>query len=77
MNKSFDISGHCFIWLWHVYLLLSVHVYRIYPLSICLEWSEIYDGKIDCLNNDIDEKNCFQVELNECNEDEYRCHNDA
>ena len=31
----------------------------------------------DCLNNDIDEKNCFQVELNECNEDEYRCHNDA
>ncbi|CAF0942894.1 unnamed protein product [Adineta steineri] len=43
--------------------------------SICLDWREICDGRIDCLNDGIDEIGCFNVELNECNENEYRCHN--
>ncbi|CAF1653429.1 unnamed protein product, partial [Adineta ricciae] len=43
--------------------------------SFCLDWREICDGRIDCFNNGIDEMNCFHLEINECNEDEYRCHN--
>jgi len=43
--------------------------------NLCLDWREICDGRIDCLNNGIDEQNCFEIELNECSEDEYRCHN--
>ena len=44
--------------------------------SVCLDWSEICDGKIDCFNDGIDEKNCWQLEVNQCNqEDEYRCIN--
>ncbi|CAF3843808.1 unnamed protein product [Adineta steineri] len=43
--------------------------------SICLDWREICNGQIDCLNNGIDETGCFNLEINECNENEYRCHN--
>ncbi|CAF4065315.1 unnamed protein product, partial [Adineta steineri] len=43
--------------------------------SICLDWREICNGRIDCLNDGIDEIRCFKLEINECNENEYRCHN--
>jgi hypothetical protein len=43
------------------------------PSPICLDWREICDGKFDCINGE-DEKLCEQLEINECNEDEYRCH---
>ena len=39
----------------------------------CLDWTEICDGEIDCLNDGIDEENCWQLEINECGENEYRC----
>ncbi|CAF0737960.1 unnamed protein product [Adineta steineri] len=42
---------------------------------LCLDWREICDGRIDCLNDGVDEASCFQLEINECNIDEYRCHN--
>ncbi|CAF1552061.1 unnamed protein product, partial [Adineta steineri] len=42
---------------------------------ICLDWREICNGRIDCLNDGIDETGCFNLEMNECNENEYRCHN--
>ena len=41
----------------------------------CLDWSEICDGYVDCLNDAVDEHNCWQLEINECAEDEYRCSN--
>ena len=41
----------------------------------CLDWREICDGKVDCFDESLDEKYCFDMEVNECNEDEYRCHN--
>ncbi|CAF0843443.1 unnamed protein product [Adineta ricciae] len=49
------------------------------PKPMCLDWREICDGKIDCINESfgIDEKYCEQLELKECEEDEYRCHNGA
>ena len=45
------------------------------PYSSCLDWSEICDGKIDCSNGGIDEEHCWELEVNECREDEYRCMN--
>ncbi|CAF0752094.1 unnamed protein product [Adineta steineri] len=43
--------------------------------SMCLDWRDICDGRIDCLNGGVDENQCFNLEINECNENEYRCHN--
>lgn len=42
--------------------------------SSCLDWREICDGKSDCFDSS-DELNCWQLEVNECNDDEFRCHN--
>ena len=43
-------------------------------LLSCLDWREICDGKQDCLDG-ADEDNCWQLEMNECDKDEYRCMN--
>jgi hypothetical protein len=45
------------------------------PAPACLDWSEICDGKIDCLDGGQDEEHCWQLEVNTCNDDEYRCMN--
>ncbi|CAF1276482.1 unnamed protein product, partial [Didymodactylos carnosus] len=43
--------------------------------GIGLDWREICDGKIDRVNGE-DEENCFQLEINECDESfEFRCRN--
>ncbi|CAF1026336.1 unnamed protein product [Adineta steineri] len=42
---------------------------------LCLDWREICDGKVDCINGNFDEQHCWQLEINECQEGEYRCHN--
>jgi hypothetical protein len=42
---------------------------------MCLDWREICDGKVDCIDSGIDEANCFDLEKNECEENEYRCQN--
>jgi hypothetical protein len=49
------------------------------PGLMCLDWREICDGKIDCIGDrfGIDEEHCEELEINECKEDEYRCHNGA
>jgi hypothetical protein len=44
-------------------------------LLLCLDWSEICNGKIDCLDDGIDEKYCWQLEINQCNSNEFRCKN--
>ncbi|CAF1501565.1 unnamed protein product, partial [Adineta steineri] len=41
----------------------------------CLDWTEICNGQIDCLNSGVDEEYCWQLEINECNRDEHRCNN--
>ncbi|CAF3844737.1 unnamed protein product [Adineta steineri] len=41
---------------------------------MCLDWREICDKKLDCPNGE-DEKHCEELELNECNSNEYQCHN--
>ncbi|CAF4713570.1 unnamed protein product [Rotaria sp. Silwood1] len=45
------------------------------PSPSCLDWREICDGKIDCLNDGRDEIDCEKLDLNECEEDEFRCSN--
>jgi hypothetical protein len=44
-------------------------------LFLCLDWREICDGRIDCLDDGVDEAQCFDLEINECKINEYRCHN--
>ena len=41
----------------------------------CLDWREVCDGKVDCPDEGSDEKHCFELEMNECEENEYRCQN--
>ncbi|CAF1109410.1 unnamed protein product, partial [Adineta steineri] len=43
--------------------------------SVCLDWSDICDGKIDCFDHGQDEEHCWQLEINECTDDQYRCDN--
>ncbi|CAF1448019.1 unnamed protein product [Adineta ricciae] len=40
----------------------------------CLDWTEICDEKIDCLNNGIDEEHCWQLEVNQCKDNEIQCY---
>ncbi len=42
---------------------------------LCLDWREVCDGKVDCINDGTDEQHCFELEKNECEENEYRCQN--
>ncbi|CAF0858500.1 unnamed protein product [Rotaria sordida] len=42
---------------------------------LCLDWREICNGRIDCMDEGLDEAFCFDMELNECKENEYRCQN--
>ena len=41
---------------------------------LCLDWREICDGIQDCLEGR-DEANCDFLEMNQCEDDEYRCMN--
>lgn len=43
--------------------------------AVCLDWREVCDGKVDCIGNGEDEMDCYELEINECANDEYRCHN--
>ncbi len=45
-----------------------------YSYLLCLDWREICNGKIDCIDGE-DEQNCFELEINKCNENEYQCRN--
>ncbi|CAF3691982.1 unnamed protein product [Rotaria sp. Silwood1] len=45
------------------------------PPPSCIDWREICDGKIDCLDDGRDEVDCEQLHMNECKEDEFRCSN--
>lgn len=44
---------------------------------MCLDWREICDGKLDCLDSGADEEHCWQLETLNSSEysNEYRCHN--
>ena len=41
---------------------------------LCLDWREICDGIQNCLEGK-DEENCDLLQMNRCNDDEYRCEN--
>jgi hypothetical protein len=41
----------------------------------CLDWHEICDGKVDCWPEPVDEQQYYELQRNECDEDQYRCHN--
>ena len=41
---------------------------------LCLDWREICDGIQNCMSG-MDEENCDLLEMNRCDQDEYRCMN--
>ncbi|CAF4104038.1 unnamed protein product [Rotaria sp. Silwood2] len=43
------------------------------PWSLCLDWRQICNGKVDCMNGE-DEQWCEILEMTTCADDEYRCH---
>ncbi|UJR12030.1 hypothetical protein I4U23_016208 [Adineta vaga] len=42
--------------------------------SICLDWSEICDGTVDCQDR-VDEGSCWELKISHCAQDEYECAN--
>ena len=42
--------------------------------ALCLDWREICDGVQQCMSG-VDEENCDLLEINRCDDDEYRCMN--
>ena len=54
------------------YVLLNCHRHG---QPWCLDWREVCDGVVDCFDESTDEQSCFEMEKNECNDDEFRCHN--
>lgn len=42
---------------------------------MCLYWREVCNGRVDCIDGGADEEHCYHLEMNECAEGEYRCHN--
>ncbi|CAF1065274.1 unnamed protein product [Adineta steineri] len=44
-------------------------------ILLCLDWSEICDGIVDCRNG-VDEESCWQLNINQCEDNEYRCRNE-
>ncbi|CAF1384324.1 unnamed protein product [Adineta steineri] len=42
--------------------------------SLCLDWREVCNEHVDCLGGE-DEAQCYKMELNECAENQFRCHN--
>ncbi|UJR08064.1 hypothetical protein I4U23_012341 [Adineta vaga] len=38
------------------------------------EYELVCDEKVDCLNDAVDEKYCWQLYINECEENEFRCY---
>ncbi|CAF3851051.1 unnamed protein product [Rotaria sordida] len=45
------------------------------PSPLCINWKEICDGRVNCIDGKFDEEHCWQLEINECNDNEYRCTN--
>ena len=77
-NKSFNeivdgIFRYKYIAVGDSHVTCYVHLTCQTVLS-CLDWREICDGKQDCFDG-ADEENCWQLEMNECADDEYRCMN--
>lgn len=59
-------------------LTCYMHLECHHTIARCIDWREICDGKVDCLNGGQDEADCFILEMNECiNDTEFRCRNGA
>lgn len=46
------------------------------PSPACLDWTEICDGRIDCLDGGLDEEHCWELQLNEDKNNEYYIYQD-
>ena len=44
-------------------------------IYLCLDWREVCDGRVDCLDGAEDEIPCYELESNECADNEFRCYN--
>jgi hypothetical protein len=89
-SNSFDgMVKRAFEWKYSPFFLKTIDILQFTNLSCythlacdlgpgqftCLDWREICDGKVHCHESGTDEMGCFELEVNECAENEYRCHN--
>jgi hypothetical protein len=76
--SSYDIIHHFYKTIEYNPINLTCYEHlqcKHHLLPVCLDWTEICNGQIDCFDDQIDEQDCFQLEINECSYDEYRCRN--
>ncbi|CAF1326178.1 unnamed protein product [Adineta ricciae] len=45
------------------------------PRPMCLDWTEICNRQVDCIDSEIDEEHCWQLEMNQCKDTEFQCPN--
>ncbi|CAF4322333.1 unnamed protein product, partial [Rotaria sordida] len=45
------------------------------PSPACLDWTEICDGQVDCIDDKVNEKDCWKIEIHVCQDDEFQCSN--
>ena len=45
------------------------------PEPLCLDWRDICDGQIDCIDDGADERDCVELEMNMCDADQLLYHN--
>ena len=45
------------------------------PSPACLDWSEVCNGKVDCLDGNFDEEHCWQLHRSTCEENAFQCLN--
>ena len=81
VERSFEVKDEsCCDWFKNLPVITNFTCYVLLecnrgPAPMCLDWHEVCDGQIHCLGSGADESNCFELEINECESDEYRCHN--
>ena len=62
--------------LYHLSCYTHLECDRDQTSGACLDWPEVCNGKVDCIDGVHDDELCWQLEINDCDDKtEFPCHN--